>query len=278
MNEIVAFNKTKADLAEYKEANAKMVFDYEDEQGNKDARSHVYKLRKARTAFDKLRKATKAEALAACKNIDSQAKEISTEFDEMIAVHQDPIKRIEEAEEAEKQAALDKIREDREKEEADRLADLEAKELELEELKAKAKATEEAALAKEAAAKAEIERIAREKKIAEDAKIEAEQEAGRKLKLAEEKRLADLAALSKLAEDEKVAVMQKAMFAKKAEADEKARLAKIETERVADESHREQIEEQVFDDLNALVRDVEIADGIRQAIKTGIIRNVTINY
>ena len=60
MSEIVAFNKAKADIAALKVENARLVFDYEDDKGNKEARSHVYKIRKARTSFDKLRKETNA--------------------------------------------------------------------------------------------------------------------------------------------------------------------------------------------------------------------------
>lgn len=267
MNEIVAFNQTKADLAKYKTAEEKLVFDHNDPQGEKDLRSHIYKLRQARSAFEKLRVSTKADALQTCKNVDEQAKVISAGFTEMIDARNVPLKEIAEREEAEKKAALDKIREDREKEEAARLADLVAKEKELADLKAK-----------EAERVAEVERIAREKKIAEDAKIEAEQEASRKLRAAEEKRVAGIAEAERKAKDLAEAKEEAIRKSAAAEDAEKARLAKIEADRIANESHREQIEEQVFDDLNALVRDVEIADGIRQAIKTGIIRNVTINY
>jgi len=267
MNEIVAFNQTKADIAEYKAENAKMVFDYEDEQGNKDARSHVYKLRKARTAFDKLRKETKAEALAACKDIDAQAKDISVEFDEMIAVHQDPIKRIEEREEAEKQAALDKIREDREKEEAARLADLEAKEAELKELKAKAKAEEDA--------KAQAER---EKKIAEDAKIEAEQKAARDLKAAEEKRLADIAEVERKAKAEEVRIATELAAKEQAEAAEKARLAKIEADRIADLDHQNKVKGAIYTCVKEITGNATSAQGILDALVLNKIPNVTINY
>ena len=49
MNELVVFDPVKAELAEYKKQNASLDFDYEDPQGNKDARSHIYKLRQAKT-------------------------------------------------------------------------------------------------------------------------------------------------------------------------------------------------------------------------------------
>ena len=278
MNEIVAFNQTKADVAKYKAENAKLVFPYDTAKGLKDARSHVHKLRKARASFERLRVSTKADALKECKDIDAAAKEYTKEFDEMIDLQYAPIKVIEEREEAEKQAALDKIREDREKEEAARLADLEAKEKELEELKAKALATENAIKAKEAAAKAEIERIAREKQIAEDAKIEAEQKAQRDLKAAEEKRVADIGKANRHAREVAEAKEQAARKAKDAELAEKARLDKIEADRIADVEHREKVEGDMHFQINIYVEDFDTTSKILIAIKDGAIPNLQIHY
>ncbi len=278
MSELVVFNKTIADLAVYEEENKNLVFDYADEQGNKDARSHVYKLRKARSAFDKLRKETKAEALAACKNIDSQAKVIREKFDAMVDVHEAPIKRIEAEEEAKKQAFLDEQQAKREKVEADRIADLESKETELAELKAKQLAAENAIKAKEAAAKAEIERIAREKQIAEDAKKEAEEKAQRDLKAAEEKRVADIGkanrAARELAEAKEEAIRKSAAAA----AAEKARLAKIEADRIADGKHRKEIELVISEYLTVLIGDEFAANKIVDELTKNKIPNITINY
>lgn len=278
MNEIVAFNQTKADLAKYKAAEEKLVFDHNDPQGEKDLRSHIYKLRQARSAFEKLRVSTKAEALRACKNVDSQAKVILSGFTEMIDARNKPLKEIAEREEAEKQAFLDEQQAKREKEEADRLAVLEAKEAELEELKAKVKAEEDA--------KAQAER---EQKIAEDAKIEAEQEAGRKLRLAEEKRVADIAEVERKAKQEaknrEALVAAKALAAKQ----ETARLDKIEADRIADLEHRTKVETAIDESIWAILNElrpasavgksnVDIATRIVADIKGGKIPNVTINY
>lgn len=257
MNEIVAFNQTKADLATFKAAEEKLEFDCETPEGITKLRSHVYTLRQRRSAFEKLRVSTKAEALQACKNVDAQAKVILAGFTEMIDERNKPLKEIKEREEAEKQAALDKIRENREKEEADRLADLEAKEKELADLKAK-----------EAERVAEVERAAREKKIAEDAKIEAEQEAGRKLRLAEEKRVADV-----LAEKQKAIDIQN-----DAEA-EAARFQKIEDSRVADKEHRKKIEDEIIKSLFHFIgTNSVLARNIVSAMQSGQIPNVTINF
>lgn len=283
MSELVVFNKTIADLAVYEEENKNLVFDYADEQGNKDARSHVYKLRKARSAFDKLRKDTKAEALAACKNIDSQAKVIREKFDAMVDVHEAPIKRIEAEEEAKKQAFLDEQQSKREKEEADRLADLEAKENELEELKAAAKAREEAVAAEAKAKQDEIDRIAREKKIAEDVRKQAEFEKQEAIKKAEQeaKEALERAEREKqeAIENAKRQIAEATEAKAKAELAETARLAKIEADRVADQKHRDQVEAEVkqgiVEQCVMAEDDVEI---IMDALRSGKIPNVTINY
>lgn len=285
MGEIVVFNQTKADLAVYKEENARLVFDYEGEKGNKMARSHVYKLAKARSAFDKLRVATKAEALAACKNIDAAAKLIKTEFDEMIAVHQDPIKRIEEREEAEKQAALDKIREDREKEEAARLADLEAKEKELKELKAKAKADEELIAAAAREKQVEADKLAAVEQAKRDV---AEQAAKDKLAIiakakkdaaeAEEKRLVDIAAAERKAKDLAEAKEEAIRKSTAAATAEKARLAQIEADRIADESYRKKIEQGIIDEIFRITGFKEESQEIVDSIVCGQIPNLSINY
>lgn len=83
-----------------KEINEQTVFDYEDKKGNKEARSHIYKLRQSRTAIEKVRKAEKAESLAYGKELDSVAKSLMAELTEMIEVHESPIKAIEEKEQA----------------------------------------------------------------------------------------------------------------------------------------------------------------------------------
>lgn len=56
---IVAYDPFRAQLAQLKEGNAKAVFNYRDPIGNKEARSHVYKLRQTKSAVDKVRKAEK---------------------------------------------------------------------------------------------------------------------------------------------------------------------------------------------------------------------------
>jgi len=96
---IAVYNEFRAQLSELREANSKAVFDYEDEAGNKEARSHIFKLRKTKTAVDNARKTEKAASLAYGRRVDGEAKEIISEIEEMIEVHAAPIKEIEDREE-----------------------------------------------------------------------------------------------------------------------------------------------------------------------------------
>lgn len=92
---VVAYDPFRARLAELKANNAALVFDYQDTNGNKEARSYVYKLRQTRSAVDKVREAEKAESLKLGRLIDSEAKEIMSEITAMIDVHQGPLDDIE---------------------------------------------------------------------------------------------------------------------------------------------------------------------------------------
>ena len=70
MNEIVVFNQIEADLAAYKAENEKIIFDYEDEKGNKAARSHCARLRKVKTHIAEIHKKKKAEVAEIANLID----------------------------------------------------------------------------------------------------------------------------------------------------------------------------------------------------------------
>ena len=93
--EIVAYNEFRAQLASLREFNDKAVFDYESPRGNKDARSHIYKLRKTKSAVEACRKKEKAASLEYGRKVDNEAKDIIFELDEMINVHLTPIQEIE---------------------------------------------------------------------------------------------------------------------------------------------------------------------------------------
>lgn len=77
-------------LGDIKEAqdNAVESFDYETKQGDKDARSYIYKLRQLRAKIEAQRKAAKEYALDYGRAVDSQAKGLTQKVDELIAPHQ----------------------------------------------------------------------------------------------------------------------------------------------------------------------------------------------
>ena len=98
--EIAAYNEFRAQIAELKAHNSSLVFDYTDPKGNKEARSHIYKLRQTNAALDRARKAEKAASLEYGRQVDSQAAAISAELEAMIQVHQAPLDAIEAKEKA----------------------------------------------------------------------------------------------------------------------------------------------------------------------------------
>lgn len=166
MNELAVFDAVTATLAKAKAENATLVFDYADPDGEKDARSHISKLRKVKTKISDVHKEAKAEALALGKALDGKKRELIGEVEGMIAVHKEPLDAIE----AEKQVAIDAEKKKFEEAEAKRQADLEAREAAVKE--------EELKLAAE---RVEAGRVAREqiiaKEAADQARIRAEQKA-----------------------------------------------------------------------------------------------------
>lgn len=97
-SEVAAYQPFYADLAKLEEDNQKVVFDYESPKGNKEARSHVFKLRQTKDALEKTRKEAKAESLRIGRAVDSEAAEIEARIESMIAVHQPKIDEIEQRE------------------------------------------------------------------------------------------------------------------------------------------------------------------------------------
>ena len=94
-NEIAAFSEFRSQLATLKHDNSKAVFNYTDPKGNKEARSHIYKLRQTKSAVDKVRKEQKQESLDYGRRVDQQAREISEEIEGMIELHEVPLREIE---------------------------------------------------------------------------------------------------------------------------------------------------------------------------------------
>ena len=106
---IAAYSEFRAQLAQLNAENKALVFDYADPQGNKDARSHLHKLRRTKGAVDAARKAEKAASLEYGRRVDAEAKEIIGQIEDMIEVHERPIREIEEREATRKQDILNRL-------------------------------------------------------------------------------------------------------------------------------------------------------------------------
>lgn len=239
MNELAVFDEITATLAKYKAENDSLVFAYDTPEGEKQARSHIAKLRKAKTIISDIHKEAKADALAFGRKLDSKKRELTGEVDSMVARHKDPLDAIE----AEKQAVIDAEKKRLEEEEAKRQAELEAREATLREAEERI-----------AAEKTRVDRTEREKRIAEEAaenaRVRAEAEAKAKAESVELTRI---------------------------RATELAEAA--EEKRIANKKHRKQIEDEIHLALTETGQLDNIgASMILEALKESKIPYVTINY
>lgn len=110
--EIAVYKPFWQELEKLKADNSKLVFQYHTPKGNKEARSHIYNLRKRKADIERARKAEKQEALEYGRQVDAQAKEIAAEYEAMILTHQKPLDEIERKEServAAHQARLDQL-------------------------------------------------------------------------------------------------------------------------------------------------------------------------
>lgn len=96
----LAYAEFRKQIEAAKADNANAVFIYEDPKGNKAARSHIHGLRLIKGRIEARRKEVKAEALEYGRAVDAFAKSLTGEVEEMIAVHEIPLKEIEEREAA----------------------------------------------------------------------------------------------------------------------------------------------------------------------------------
>ena len=297
MNDMVKFDEVKAELAEYGERNATMVFDYADPEGEKEARGYVFQLRKLKGRIAAKHKEVKADALAYGRKVDAIKNTLTTAVEKMIDVHTTPLKEIEDARQAEIDAKVKAVKLEEERIENERLETLRKREEEINRKEAEIKAKEEAIAQAEYEKKMKIEQVKREKRIAEEARkdaiIQAEYEKQRAIDKAErekneaveaEKEKASKIEVERLADED----------AKRAKAN---RLAKIEADRISDEKHRDKIESKVCSQIRETINEYvdlegydtakdilesikfgKTAKALLEAIKFGKIENVTINY
>jgi hypothetical protein len=178
--ELTKYDPIKAAVDELEKVNAALAFDYRSPDGNKNARSHIWKMRTKKADIERARKELNEAAQAHIRKVNGVAKEYTAKLDAMILVHQAPIDQIEAEEKA---AAL----------EAARIA-AEAKAAEDARLEAERQAALEIERQKAAAAQAELEALRRqqeqdriEREAAEKARQEAEAKAIRERQEAEAK-------------------------------------------------------------------------------------------
>jgi colicin import membrane protein len=218
---LVPFDPIEADIAKYKDENSKLVFDYEDAKGNKDARSHIFKLRQIKSSIAKIHQEVKSDVLKVSRAV----------IEDRIAAAEAEKQRLIQEEAARQEAVrLEAIRQ---QEEANR--------------KRQSELDHQAFLLNQR--QAELDRQEREKQIAEQAEQKAKDEAERKIREAEEKHQRELqAAENKRIADLKDAEEKAARELAAKEAEEK-RLADIEAKRQANVKHRQKVEKSVTEIL-----------------------------
>lgn len=97
---IAEYNPFRSQLAELKELNKRLAFDYESPEGQKGAEDHIKKIKKSRAALEKVRKEIAEPALRRKQAIDSEAREIKLALEDMINEHQKPLDEIEQRNQA----------------------------------------------------------------------------------------------------------------------------------------------------------------------------------
>lgn len=106
---LAVFTPFQKQLADLKVLVESSHFNYADQKQNEEARSLIYKVRKVKAAVEKARKDAKQSALDYGRALDGKAKEIASEIEIIIDVHQKPIDEIERRENARKAAHNEKL-------------------------------------------------------------------------------------------------------------------------------------------------------------------------
>ncbi len=240
-NKLVVFNEIRAEIAKIKEKNADLTFDYEDPAGEKEARSHVFKLRRTKSQITGIHKTAKADALAHCRAVDTEKNWLFKEVDDMVDVHMKPINEIANRKRVAELAKIEAGRIEKERLEQERLDAIAKREEEADrkeaELKAKEEATRKAEEDRVARAKAEEEVRLAGIKAEEDAriaKVKAEEDARNTKAKAENDRLAaERAKFEAEKKAEEDARNREAKAREQAEQDKKDAAAKAEADKEA---------------------------------------------
>jgi len=301
------FTDLRDQIAELKKINEKTVFDYESKKGEKEARSHIYKMRQSKSAIAKRHKEDKAEALRVSKELDEAKRELINEIDEMISIHQEPLDAIKERKEKDEAERAAKEQFEKDWEEAltehdlfERRRAIEMKEAEQRRIEEERNAKEEAEriekerieyeerLKKEAAEQAikDAEEKARKEKEEAERKIqeakEREEQLKREAEEAERKRIADIEAEKQRFEQEKKEALDRQR--REQEEKERAEQARIEEERriaekkAANLNHKKAVNNRVLKKLMSLDLSEDQAKIIIADIISNPVAEITINY
>lgn len=270
------FDPLKAAITELQEKDKAQVFDHTTEEGEKNLRSWVHRVRGCKGDIEKVRKATKADALAFGRKVDEIARELTIVPEKIIATRMKPLDEIEAKKRAAAEAKIEAERVAAEKAEAERLADLERREAETAKKEAELQAKEDAIKAEQE----EKKRAEREKQIAIDAaekeRKDAERIAANRAKVAEQEKAEAIEA-----EKEKARQAERDRVAKAGlEIAEQTRLAEKERKRVENVKHRKEVEQGVIDAIVIMLGSESDSDAqeIVDAIVSGEIPNVEIIY
>ena len=299
------FSDLRTQLIKIKEDNEKVVFDYENDE--KEARSYVATLRKSKTAISNRHKEKKKSILEDGRKLDSAKNELISEVEEMIEVHAKPLQEIKDRKDAEIELERKRVEQEiederlrREKELADREAEIAAKEAAIAQAEAdklaKEKAEQDEKDRIEYEAKVKTDAEAKAKKDAEEALLKEQQEKERLIQEAkqreeqvkidaenaEKQRLADIEEAKQKAEREKQEALDKQRWEQEQkEAREKfeaEKQAAYEKKKAANLNHVKAVNNRVLKKLVALGLAEDKAKDIMEDIIKNPIPEITINY
>lgn len=284
-HEITAYDPFRAELVELKKANEAAYFDYNTPDGNKQARSHVYKLRQSKSAIEKVRKEEKASSLEYGRKVDAEAKVIMNEIQEMIDVHMKPLEEIEQREEERKNrilARITEITEQSEKAATETSEEIETRlgfvrDIEVDDSFAEYKKSAQDAVNH---ALEVLPKILEDAKKKEQEALELErlrkEAAEREQKEREERIAQEAAEKARLqAEKEKEEAIEKERQRAKQEQEDRERQ---ERQREADQKHRSSVHAQIIEALDALHFEREQAKALISALDNKAIPHIKIVY
>jgi hypothetical protein len=242
---LAVFDPIKAQLAELAAKDESLVFDHTTEDGERNLRSYVYRLRSHKTAIADLHRTTKKGALEFGRKVDAVKNELTAGVQAIIDERMKPLDEIEDAKRKAAEAIVAAEEKAAQEAEEKRLADLKRREEEVTAKEAEQKAKETAAKVEADKAAAVKEAVALGERNTQDA-IAAEQEKTRQANAAEEA--------------------------------EKKRLADIDMKRIANKRHRQKIRGNAIATIEEGLGELFTAEQLVAFIDEGHCKYLSINY